>query len=274
MTQAMTRETIDVMGRRIGVIRQGSGAPLLYLHGFADVHAASADLLPFHRQLAGAFDLIVPAHTGCAATDERDDLDSVHDVVDEYLDLADALGLETFHLAGACVGGWIAAELAVRQPQRVRSLSLIGATGLFVSGNPIADIFWVAQPEDGIYYNDLRHMLFASRESAAGRALFPDGRGEIEQELLRYRMFRFASQVGFTPPYLYDRKLIERLHRFKGPARVIWGEHDHMVPRAHAQAYAEGFTNARLEIVPGAGHSAHVEAPEAVAKSIAEVCGS
>lgn len=264
---------IDVMGRKIAVIRTGSGAPLIYLHGFADVHAASAGLLPFHEHLARSCDLIAPAHVGCAQTDERDDLDSVHDVVEQYLDFADALGIETFHLAGACVGGWIAAELAVRLPQRVRSLSLIGATGLFVSGNPIADIFWVAQPEDGIYYNDLRHMLFAARDPKAGMQLFPDGRGEIEQELLRYRMFRFASQIGFTPPYLYDRKLIEQLHRYKGPVLVACGEHDHMVPRAHAEAYAKGFRGARLEIIRGAGHSAHVEAPDVVAGLVAGMVG-
>lgn len=267
----MTRRTIEVHSGKVDLIRTGKGAPLIYLHGFADVHGASHGLLPFHEMLAQSFDLIVPAHMGCAGTDERDDLQSVHDVVEQYLDLADRLELETFHLAGSCVGGWIAAELAVRQPQRVQTLSLIGATGLFVSGQPIADIFWVAQPEDGIYYNDLRHMLFAAKDSAPGKELFPDGKGEIAQELLRYRMFRFASQVGFSPPYLYDRKLIEQLHRYKGPALITWGEKDHMVPRSHAVAYAKGFSGARLEIVKGAGHAAHVDKPDAVAKLVVEL---
>ncbi len=267
----MSVTSIDVRGRKVGLIRKGKGAPLIWLHGFADVHGATARLLPFHEQLATSFDLIVPAHPGCATSDERDDLASVHDVAEQYLDMADALGLDTFHLAGGCVGGWIAAEIAVRQPQRVASLSLVGTTGLFVSGQPIADIFWVAQPEDGIYYNDLRHMLFAAKDSAPGVAMFPDGRGEMEQELLRYRMFRFASQIGFSPPYLYDRKLIEQLHRYKGPARAIWGEHDHMVPHAHAEAYARHLSGARLEIVTNAGHAAHVEQPEAVARLITKL---
>lgn len=265
----MTTTTTKARGRNVQIIRKGKGAPLLYLHGFADVHAAAEGLLPFHEQLAETFDVIAPAHPGCAGSDERDDLDGVHDVVEQYLDLADALGLDSFHLAGSCVGGWIAAELAVRSPDRVKSLSLVGATGLYVSGQPIADIFWVAQPEDGIYYNDLRHLLFATKDQKAGKALFPDGRGEIAQELLRYRMFRFASQIGFSPPYLYNRKLIGQLHRYKGPALVIWGEHDHMVPRGHAEAYAKSLTGARLEVVKGAGHSAHVDEPGTVAGLIA-----
>jgi len=268
----MTKSTIDVHGRKIAMIRSGAGAPLVYLHGFADVHGACAGLLPFHERLARTCDLVVPAHPGCAETDERDDLDSVHDVVEQYLDLADTLGLETFHLAGSCVGGWIAAEMAVRAPERVRSLSLIGATGLFVSGEPIADIFWVAQPEDGIYYNDLRHMIFADRNSETGKSLFPDGRGEIAQELLRYRMFRFASQIGFTPPYLYNRKLQDGLHRYKGPALIAWGEKDHMVPRSHAEAYASRLSGARLEVIAGAGHAVQVEKPEATGKLVAGMC--
>ena len=67
-----------------------------------------------------------------------------------YLELLDALGLARFDLVGHCVGGWIAAELAVRHPERVARLVLIGACGLFVAGAPIGDVFMHAQPERGV----------------------------------------------------------------------------------------------------------------------------
>ena len=67
-------------------------------------------------------------------------------MVFHYLELFDALGIERFDLVGHCVGGWLAAELAVRHPQRVRRLVLIGASGLFVPGEPIGDVFLHAQP--------------------------------------------------------------------------------------------------------------------------------
>ena len=100
--------------------------------------------------------------------------------------------------------------------------------------------------------------------------MFPDLRGEIDQEVLRYKLFRFASRVGFSPPYLHDRRLAGRLARYRAPALAIQGEDDRLVPRRHGEVYAEGFGDARLEIVPGAGHSAFAEKPEAVAALVAD----
>jgi pimeloyl-ACP methyl ester carboxylesterase len=51
---------------------------------------------------------------------------------------------------------------------------------------------------------------------------------------------------------------------------VIWGENDRMVPRAHGEAYAKLLPNAKLAVIPGAGHSAHVEKPDEAAQLIAD----
>ena len=98
----------------------------------------------------------------------------------------------------------------------MRSLSLIGATGLFVPRRPIADIFMLVQARNGVDYADFRRTLFRRADAPEALAMFPDGRMPGPRELLRYRMFRFASRVGFAPPYLHDRKLLDRLHRFAG----------------------------------------------------------
>ena len=113
-------------------------------------------------------------------------------------------------------------------------------------------------------------MLFADDKAAAGLRYFPDLRGDIDIELRRYQMLRFASFIGFKPPYLYHRPLRDRLSRATMPAAVIWGEHDHFVPRAHGQAYADGLAGAagRLAIIRGAGHSAPLEQPEATAAQV------
>jgi len=166
---------IDVNGRKVHVLENGSGAPLLYLHGFADVHSVKESWLPFHEMLAKQARLIAPAHPGCAQTDENKDIESVEDVLFHYLEILDALKLERFDLVGSCVGGWIAAELAVRHPEKIRKLVLIGATGLFVEGELIGDIFMMAQPEYGSSYASLREMLFATANQPDALDMFPDG---------------------------------------------------------------------------------------------------
>ena len=195
---------LDLRGRKLAVIERGRGDPLVYLHGFADVHGVAADLQPFHARLAEVARVIAPAHPGCAGSDELGDGYGIDDVVFHYLELFDALGLERFDLVGHCVGGWIAAELAVRHPQRVRRL------------------------------------LFADADAPAGLRFFPDGRGDLEEELRRYQMLRFGSFVGFKPPYFYNRALTARLYRAAMPALVLWGEHDRMIARAHGEAYVAG----------------------------------
>lgn len=264
----MSGRLIEVNGRKVWTLEGGSGFPLLYLHGFADVHGVKENCLPFHERLCRRAGLIAPAHPGCAQTDENGDVESIEDVVFHYLEVVDALGLKRFDLIGACVGGWIAAEIAVRHPEKIRKLVLIGATGLFVAGAPIEDVFMMAQPERGVSYAGLRSLFFSRPDHPKALEFFPDGRGEIEDELRRYQMLRFASRVGFRPPYFYNRSLRNRLRRIVAPTLVLWGDEDHMVPLAHAESYATSIPGAGLKIVKQAGHSVHVEMPDSAAQTV------
>ena len=266
----MSGNIVDVYGRKVWVLENGSGAPLLYLHGFADVHSVRDGWMPFHERLANRARVIAPAHPGCAQSDENKDVDAIEDVVFHYLEVLDALRLTRFDLAGSCVGGWIAAELAARHPEKIRKMVLIGATGLSVQGALIGDVFMMAQPERGASYAGLRDLLFAGADEPQGLTLFPDGMGDIEEELRRYQMLRLGSRIGFKPPYFYNYSLKNRLHRITAPALVIWGENDHMVPRAHGETYAKLMPNAKLAVIPGAGHSAHVEKPDETAQLVTD----
>jgi pimeloyl-ACP methyl ester carboxylesterase len=171
-------------------------------------------------------------------------------------------------VVGVGLGGWVAAELAVRHPDLVERLVLVGATGLFVPGEPIADFFYASYPLDGSDLGELRAIFFADPNGALANEWIPDGRMDTEREMLRYRTFRFANRVGFRPPYLYDRQLSRRLSRYRGPALVLWGERDALVPPAHGRAYAQGLGNASLRRISGAGHSVHLERPTDLAREV------
>ena len=120
---------VTVGGCRIRLMRGGSGEPLLYLHG-----ASGANWLPFLQKLAKNFDVIAPEHPGFGESDSPAWLDNIHDLAYFYLDALDALELSGVHLVGNSLGGWIAAEMAVRSTQRLASLTLAGSAGLYVPG--------------------------------------------------------------------------------------------------------------------------------------------
>jgi hypothetical protein len=73
----LSGRTLEVNGRKVWLLENGSGAPFLYLHGFADVTALG--WLPFHERSARPRHR--PAHPGCAQTDENKDIDAIEDVV-------------------------------------------------------------------------------------------------------------------------------------------------------------------------------------------------
>ena len=75
-------------------------------------------------------------------------------------------------------------------------------------------------------------------------------------------MFRFLSRIGFRPPYLYNRTLRDRLYRCDCPALVLWGSEDRLVPTTHATVYGDELGDARVEILPDAGHSFWIEQPD------------
>jgi pimeloyl-ACP methyl ester carboxylesterase len=264
----MTVREIDVHGHKIQISETGSGKPLLYLHGFTDIHSAVDQWQPFHQALAADRTVIAPAHPCCAGSQENIDLLSIEDVEFFYLEMLDALGFESVDVVGVCIGGWIAAELVVRHPERFSRIALVGACGLFVSGQPIADLFFQGQPANGTSYAGLRDLLFADAESVIARDFIPDANGQVEPELTRYKAFRFTTRIGFRPPYLHDRKLVERLARYQGPALAVWGAEDKLVPVSHGEAYRDGFGDGRLDVIAGAGHCVHLEKPDETANLI------
>jgi len=259
---------IDVAGKNIWLTEIGTGDPVLYLHGIPDIHGIETEPMAFHQALARSCRLIAPAHPGCAETTDDETLETMDDVVFHYLRVLDALELDRCAIVGGGIGGWIAAEIAVRYPERVEKLALIGATGLMVPGHPIGDLFWYAQADDGVRYDGLRDLLFAGPRTETGLGMIPDAKDDIEREMLKYKVFRFANLIGFKPPYLYNPRLRSRLDRYTNPALILSGESDSLVPRVHAEAYRDGFADARLELIAACGNTLVAEAPEQIAELI------
>src|SRR5215471_20696642 len=102
--------SIAIQGIDLQVVRHGTGRPLLLLHGGDGPQTH----LPFFTRLAERFDVIAPTHPGFAGTAIPEHFDALADLVYLYLDLLDVLDLHDIILMGLSMGGWVAAEIAVR----------------------------------------------------------------------------------------------------------------------------------------------------------------
>lgn len=245
---------LDLGGGRIHLMRGGAGEALLFLHP-----AAGAGFwLPFHDLLAEHFDVISSDHPGFGESDRLEWIDGMEDLVYFYLDLLDAVGLESVHLVGASLGGWLAAELAVHQPSRVRSLVMIDPIGLDLPEHPVEDIF-------GMNPDELRAALFLDPELAL-RIIPP----EPDHDML---MRAFKEKTSFARlawnPFCCNPKLHLRLHRVTAPTLVLWGSDDRIVPVAHGERYRDLIDGARLQIIDDCGHAPQLEQPERTVEAIA-----
>jgi pimeloyl-ACP methyl ester carboxylesterase len=246
-------ERIDVAGLEVAYRRKGQGEPALLLHGAG----FTRQWLPFYERLSAAVDLICPEHPGYGETPMPDWLDGLGDLIIHYDQLLDALELETVHLLGYSLGGWIAAEYAAVYPRRLRSLTLITPVGLRIE-EPMAPIFGMA-PEElfGTLFNDPTNIGQVAPDPAS-----------LDEIVHGYAEATTLAGLAWARPY--DLKLARRLARVQCPALVLGAEADRLVPNAMAKRYAEALRDSRFVTIPGTGHALIIEQPEATAVAIAD----
>jgi pimeloyl-ACP methyl ester carboxylesterase len=230
------------------MLRGGKGPPLLFLHG-----AGGAGMwLPFMAALSEIYDVIVPDHPGFGRSDTPNWLDQLSDLAYFYLDLIEALKLDGVHLVGHSLGGWIAAELAVRSTQRLSALTLIAAAGLHVKGVPKGDLF-IWTPEERA------RNLFVDQRLAEQRLAMqlPEEQADIaiKNELA-------TANLAWQPRF-HDPQLRKWLHRIDVPTLLVWGDSDKIFPKPYGEAYRDLIKGSRLEVLPSCGHIPQVEKTDA-----------
>jgi pimeloyl-ACP methyl ester carboxylesterase len=233
----------------------GSGPPLVYLHP-----AGGPAWDPFLDALAERHTVYAPDHpgTGDTARDAIHRVPTLWDLVLVYDELLDALGLERVPLVGSSFGGMMACEIAAHRRRAISALVLLDPIGLWREDAPVA-----------------RYMTMTPDELAA--VLFHDPQGEAAQaalampadhDALAVAMADAVWAMGATGKFVWpipEKGLHRRLHRVTAPALVVWGEHDRLVSPVYAREFADRLGDARVEIVPGAGHVPQLERLDVVA---------
>jgi len=251
-------ERITVAGATIRLFRAGAGTPVMFLHG-AGGHTG---WMAFLDELATRFTVFAPEHPGFGQSDDPPWLDEIADLAYFHLDLLAALGLERVHLIGTSLGGWVAAEMAVRNTAPLASLTLVGAVGITAGGKPIPDIFRMPAEEN------LRR--FYADPQRADRRLADLAKADMNTAAKnRATVMRLAYRPRFHNP-----SLAKWLHRIDVPTLLLWGAADGLVPPEFGEAYRALIPGARLVVLPDAGHAPFDEQKDAFLASFYEFIGS
>ena len=236
---------VEVADARIQLLKSGSGTAVLSLHSIE----GNLGWLPYLDALTQSARVYAPTHPGYGSSERPDWLESISDLARFYLWTLQELELDKVHLIGGFLGGWIAAEIAVMCPQALHSLTLIGTAGVRPSEGEIADIFLLGEEE--------------TTNLAIGDSNLLTSAIEPQDPLVQLRGREMTTRLCWKP-YMHSPSLIHLLPRVEVPTLVLWGERDRIIPVSAGKRITTAMSNARLEVIPGAGHLPHIEKPQEV----------
>ena len=251
-----TERTVTVQDIATHVFEAGppAASPLLYLHG---THLGNL-WLDCHNALAQNFHVFAPDTPGFGLTERPDWMRDMSDYVLFFRDLLNELGLDQVMLVGHSLGGWMAAELAVWYPERVKKLALSNAVGIRVKGTPIADLF-AMNPQE---------LMAASFDNLMAAMPLMPAEFNIDYLLAMYRERTTLASLAWNPNY--DPKLERRLARVKCPTLIVWGKNDRLVPPAYADAFHRLIANSELVKLDDTGHMPMFEKYDEWTRTICE----
>ena len=257
----------DANGHELYYERSGSGEPLLLIQGL------SGNLLhwgePFLAGVDPQFDRIAYDNRGIGRSAPVTAAFTTADLADDAAALLDALGVGRAHVMGISMGGMVAQELALRHPERVRTL-VLGCTS---AGGPDST------PTDPEVVRRLGELLMSGRIGEA----FAEGfafnvSAEFAADERNARTFReIATALPTGVPIMLAQlqaaaahDASARLGEIGAPTLIVHGSEDRILPVANAHHIARLLPGARLEIFDGVGHLFWWERPERAAALVRE----
>lgn len=241
---------------RIAFDCAGTGEAVVFLHGVGGNRSNWAEQLQvFGRHfLAIAWD--------ARGYGDSDDYEGQLEFQDFSADLArmlDRFKLDAAHIVGLSMGGNIALDFAVRHPDRVRSLVLCDTDRgmshipeserqdfLRLRRDPLLDGKAIADVVAGIV--DSLSSPYASEHA----------RRALTDSMLRVHKDTYIKSVEATVNF----DIRHEIHRITCPTLVVVGEFDRLTPLSEAKALCAGIPDARLVVIPKAGHVSNLEQPD------------
>ncbi|HEY1971893.1 MAG TPA: alpha/beta fold hydrolase [Pseudonocardia sp.] len=258
-----------------GAHREGSGSPVVLLHGASMSWRAWKPVLPF---LSGRHDVFVPTLAGHRGgpTLPPGAAPGVTAIVDVLCDQLDAAGIENAHLVGNSLGGWAAFELARRG--RARSIVAISPAGTWSARRDLLRLLWffrvghlaISSPRlSGLTRNPVLRRAAMSRTMAHPERVPADEMAEMIADL---------EQCDMLTALLDGEGQLRQLTDFDValcPVKIAWADRDRIIPfNRYGRPMRDVVRGAEFVMLPAVGHVPMYDDPRMIARTILEVTTS
>lgn len=234
------------------------GKPVLLLHGWTDSWRIWEQALPY---FSSELRIICPTHRGFGDSSKPAIGYAMKDFVDDCVAFADALGLERFALGGHSMGGFIAHQFAVENPQRITHLVLIG-TGTTAYGKP-------AFHDDAIGLKNFPDPLtedFVRRSQTDGMRLKPSKSCFDTVVFESLKSPKYVWVESWTS--MQQENHVALLSGIEAPTLVMCGDDDIYFPLQEQYELRDAIPGARLKLYERVGHGLQWELPEPFARDL------
>lgn len=250
----------DVRGIKLNVVEEGSGCPLVFLHGLG---GSWRDWEPQLDTLADQYRCIAVDHRGHGRSERSGGAYSIELFADDAAGVLDALGLDHAYVVGLSMGGMIAQSLALNHPHLVDAV--VFADTAARTDPAMAELLGAAS--DMVRAQGLESTITMYETVTWAPSTIAE-RPEVVRD--------FRRESGGNDPECFAKSMkaiagldhIDRLSGLKAPSLVIWGEHDGLTPREHTDTLVAAIGNTDLVVIEGAAHMTNIEAPDAFNRAI------
>lgn len=229
---------------KFSFIEEGEGEPLILLHGLFGALSNFSDLIDYFRQHNKVVVPLLPLF----------DLDLLHTTVgglEKFVHkFIEKRGYEHIHLLGNSLGGHVALLHTLKHPEKIKSLTLTGSSGLFESG--MGDSY----PKRGDYeYIKKKTEITFYDPATATKDLVDEVYGVVNNRMKAIKIIALAKSA-------IRNNLGEEINQIKKPTLLIWGNNDQVTPPFVGREFHKLITTSELHFVDKCGHAPMMERPE------------
>ncbi len=234
----------------------GSGDPLVLIMGLRRNAEWWYQQIP---TLSRQFQVIAFDNRGAGRSDKPALDYSIRMFADDTAGLMDALGIERAHVLGVSMGGYIAQELAINYPGKIRGL-VLGCTG---AGGSRAVLMDPERLQKFIYVEGLTpEQILRKDMDIYFSDAFIAQRPEFIEEFIRLSLLHYQPAAAFLRQLAAINKhdTLDRVGSISGPTLILSGDDDPLVPHQNSLILKELLPAAELRLFPGLRHCFFIEA--------------